>query len=471
MFLRTFLKAFIPCLLSVTLLLGTFTACTTNDSKSESEGELDSELDDLSDSSDKIDGDSDSAEDDEFLAEDADKPAASDDALAEDDLEKELDKGKSDLAADENPEPADEAAPAPVVTQAAPPPPPPMAEEPMPVAPRANDTMITSKESNVSNDNFEYINPAPTLPKDDLGVSDPLVSEVDPPLPSVKAAQELVPMPKVRKEPFNANGRVMNTVYVARPGEDLKTISMKIYGEDKTANLLADNPPTTRGVEPGTLIYYTSPNRPEDEKTIMTYYEDSKMAPSYYTTKQGDDIQKIGRRVLGFEDAWREIWATNESLQSQALLPEGLKIKYWSGNEAKNGATAFAEDPLTTVGAAGTITEPQVTSKAPEPTAEAPIDIPGPPTEYTDTAALPEDPSMMSGAAAGTQTAAEPPPILPDTAGTSPAVAPATEESSLGTVAGIALVIIAVMALIAMQIKNRKKSDAGLPPSLEFTKV
>ena len=39
------------------------------------------------------------------------------------------------------------------------------------------------------------------------------------------------------------------------------------------------------------------------------------------------------------------------------------------------------------------------------------------------------------------------------------------------TIAAIAMIAIAGIAIVAIQIKNRKKDDGSMPPSLEFTKV
>jgi hypothetical protein len=510
---RIILCSFFSCVFALVAL----TACSTDDgSKTAVEGELDSELDDLAGDEEKIDGDTtkvaeadtdgdleknlqkdeaaSTPEDDEFLAEDAPAPktGATEDVMAEADLEKELDKGKeapkdefadfpsapeteppptkvakAEVAADDEfqikskptskmPVPDDEPmAPAsvtePIFADAT------TGDEKLPAAVGSVGGPITSKET-TPNDNFDYSNPSPVLPKDDLGESDPLVTEVDPPLPSMKAAQEMVRISKVEKNPFYLNERLMNTVYIARPNDDLGTISQKIYNEDRTSSLKSDNPSITSGVEPGDKIYYTSPNRPDDKKAILNYYEDNKMVPSYYTTQQGDDIQKIGRRVLGYEDAWKEVWAVNDSLQTQALLPAGLKIRYWSGNELKAGNS----DAMNTAAAPATSA-----AQAKEPVEEVPIEMP--PAMADSGNVNTEDPGMATSDAS-----IEPAPLLPDSSfNNSPAASAPTNQGtgSLGTVAGIAIVILAVLGLIAIQIKNRKRGDMGIPPSLEFTKV
>lgn len=293
------------------------------------------------------------------------------------------------------------------------------------------------------------------MPKDDLGISDPLVADVDPPLPAEKAAKEVVPVSKIGKDPYFKNQRLMNTVYIARQGDDPGSISEKLFGKDNISILMADNPRLSEGASVGDKIYYNSPNRPDDKKEILTFYEDKKIPAQYYTTKEGDNIQKIGRELLGHDDAWKEIWATND-LQTQALLPAGIKLRYWSGGESvappiEPPIMASTDSP--DLGAAGTTTTP--------PPAEPPSDNLPDLTEVSQT----EDPSAMPPEAT---------PMPTDIATAAPSAPPAIAKEggdSLLMVAGIALVSLAILVLIAIQIKNRKRDDGAVPPSMEFTKI
>jgi hypothetical protein len=488
--IRLVLKTF----LCLTLISTSFLACTTSDSGEDEsiEDELNAELDDIDgvddesvsdsgfdddsmdegdladsdsgdesfedfedldadstadsgDGDDEFFADSGGGEDDDFFAEDADTPSAQ--GLAEKDLEKELEKGNS-ISTNS----ADPSVTAPV--------------EPTPIGETvAGGATANSSPSNpFSDDSFENIVPpqSPNMPNEDLGISDPLVADVDPPLPSAKAANELVPIAKVSKEPFFRNQRLMNTVYVARPGEDLMTISHKIFEKDNTQTLLTDNQYLLKGVDIGDQIYYNSPNRPDDKKEILTYYEDIKMAPQYYITKKGDNIQKIGREVLGYDDAWKEVWVFNDSLQSQAQLPAGLKIRYWSGNELQTPPEAPVS--IGSIGSEDTGSEnPESPPSIPPSAIETPetlVDVTGPTASMDD----PEMNMTNDPAATMPQEIASPVPVV------SPVQATESNESLL-TIAGIALIGLAVLSLIAIQIKNRKKEDLSMPPSMEFTKV
>lgn len=431
---------------------------TTEDATAESSDEETAQEDAAEE---KPDGED--SEDDEFLAEDSASPAEpTKEKLEEKDLQNELEKenlaSKDPAAPAVDGEAAAEAAAVPPATATVTPTP---VEDPLmesEVAASAEATSATTIPSakDSANDGFEVINP--TLPQEDLGVSDPLVAEVDPPLPSVKAAQEVVPLSKINKDPFFRNERLMNTVYIVRPNEDLAIVSQKIFNEDKTSILFADNPHLSKGVEAGDKIYYNSPNRPDDKKVILTYFEDNKMSPQYYVTRKGDDIKKIGREVLGHEDGWKEIWATNESLQTQALLPSGLKVRYWSGTEPKSfEPTNVASSSEATSAVGGTMTEKE----------PAPETLPEIPPSPEPVAALPtEDPGM-----------ATPPPPMPTegvpmvaSSNDVPSVKSA-ENDSLITIAAIAMIAMAVLGIVAIQIKNRRRDDGSLPPSLEFTKV
>ncbi len=417
--------------------------------------------------------DGDSSEDDEFLAEDSAVPPNKEN-LEEKDLQNELEKegatASVDRAANPSTDPAvttEPVTPEPVTQQ-----PPaavagtltpgdvedPLVEDGEVTLPNsaANSSPLARRDS--SPDGFEIINPP--VPQEDLGVSDPLVAEVDPPLPSVKAAQEIVPISKISKDPFFRNERLMNSVYVVRPNDDLAIISQKIFNDDKTSILFADNPHLSKGLETGDKVYYNSPNRPDDKKTIMTFYEDNKMAPQYYVTRRGDDIKKIGREVLGSDEGWKEIWSTNESLQTQALLPAGLKVRYWSGSEPRayeepqNKLASNGNDETTSAG--GTMAQTPPPPSAPETLPEIP-----PSPEPANV--ISEDPGMMASAPSESLSSMQNSEV--------PSVKSAEEGTSILSVAAIAMIAMAGLGIVAIQIKNRKRDDGGMPPSLEFTKV
>ncbi len=431
----------------------------TTEGDTESEDTASTDEAEASEDTETASDDEDSAEDDEFLAEDSESPAAVDaDKLGEKDLKNEL--AKENMASDSTPPPpggapAEEVPPSVAVDPFAP-------QQPVAAAGQADVSQAAvtpAPEAPEVSDGFEVINPP--VPQEDLGVSDPLVAEVDPPLPSVKAAQEVVPLSKINKDPFFRNERLMNAVYLVRPNEDLGIISQKIYSEDKTSQLFADNPHLSKGIETGDKVYYNSPKRPDDKKVILTYFEDNKMSPQYYLTRKGDDIKKIGREVLGHEDGCKEIWATNDTLQTQAQLPSGLKIRYWSGSEPK--ALETTSSSLASSSGAGN-----------EPTSAGSVDKEPPPPQVETLPEIPPSPEPVAMVSEDPSMASSSPPIASDQMPSMPSETAPTVQSaddSVMTVAAIALIAMAALGIIAIQIKNRRTQNSAMPPSLEFTKV
>ncbi len=124
----------------------------------------------------------------------------------------------------------------------------------------------------------------------------------------------------------------VNTVYIARPKEKLKDISQKIYGMDKTKELKKINSfLSARSPKGGDKIYYVSPNRPADPIKTISFYEDTGMIAETYIAQKGDNLKKISKKLLGYEDAYKEIWMTNPVATKTALV-EGETLRYWKAN-------------------------------------------------------------------------------------------------------------------------------------------
>ncbi len=146
-----------------------------------------------------------------------------------------------------------------------------------------------------------------------------------------------VPLQKVAVAPWKQGKVWYNAVYFARPGDTLSGISKMIYGSSRVSELKKGNPTfQTRGVKPGDKVYYNSPIRPEDSSRLLTYYEDNGMAPEVYVAQEGDDIRKVSKDLLGYPNAWKEVWASN-SVDSKGAVSAGTELRYW-----KAGAVAAA---------------------------------------------------------------------------------------------------------------------------------
>ena len=141
-----------------------------------------------------------------------------------------------------------------------------------------------------------------------------------------------IPVKKIKSYPYRRAGALVNAVYIARSGDDLSLISQKIFGTDRTAELLAINPNLQRGVDVGDKVYYNSPNRPNDSDNLLFYYEDIGMQSQQYNVARNDNIRDLAEQFFGERESWKELWATNSQVESKWNLPEGIVLRYWASN-------------------------------------------------------------------------------------------------------------------------------------------
>jgi hypothetical protein len=298
----------------------------------------------------------------------------------------------------------------------------------------------------------------PTIPQDDLGMADPITPLAEDEMPG---APGWVPVVKIKTDPFFRNQRLMNAVYIVRPDDSMDSISQKIYGSDRVKELNDDNPHLAKGIDPGDKVYYNSPNRSEDRSTVKFYYDDVGLKPQIYRTVANDNMRRLGVKLLGFKEGWKEIWAINPSVDSKTILPSGLELRYWTGHEQNENLMAATEDIMPDENmdqamGAGSIEDPFADSE------------------------LPPEPPLPEAQVAGPDPTLEPEPLpdiqpIPDesiqpTPGP-PVMANQNQNESLLTVGAVALLIMAGAGLVAIQIKKRKDNTAVNPASLEYTQV
>ncbi|MYE07203.1 MAG: LysM peptidoglycan-binding domain-containing protein, partial [Oligoflexia bacterium] len=151
------------------------------------------------------------------------------------------------------------------------------------------------------------------------------------PAPSVKK-KKWISYKKIKTKPYQSGGFLVNAVYIARPGEDIRSISNKIFGSDQVQQLYAINPHLkSRNVKVGDKIYYQSPLRPQDSGQLLFYFEDNGMSPQYHQIQAGQNIRQVASQLLGHADSWKEVWATNPELNSKGLVNDAFVLKYWTG--------------------------------------------------------------------------------------------------------------------------------------------
>lgn len=262
-------------------------------------------------------------------------------------------------------------------------------------------------------------------------------------------APKNIPVKKIAEAPYNKNGVLVNTVYLGRQGDTLKSIAAKI-GTTK-GELLKVNPNLSNGVKVGDKVYYNSPKRPQDSEKMLTYYEDNGLAPQSYVAQAGDNIRVVSKTLLGDKNSWKEIWATNLVVESKSELPAGTELRYWPDSSTAMPTMAAAPTPAPEA--------PQM----PEPTPEAPIaanDTAATPGAPQDDFALPDD-TATNGAAAGTVANAEPPPPPPPPPAAPQKAVASNDEKDLTfmlSAGGLLLVGVGVLLGIIRKGRSRKMS-------------
>ncbi|WP_413559258.1 hypothetical protein [Bdellovibrio sp. HCB209] len=310
--------------------------------------------------------------------------------------------------------------------------------------------------------------PEPTTPDTSMPEASASTTYVDqssePPAP-----KPVVALQKVATAPWQVGKTWYNTVYFARPGDSLKSISTMIYGNSKKVGELKKGNPTlaSRGVKPGDKVYYNSPHRSDDSGRLITFYEDNGIAPEVYTAKEGDNIRAVSKDLLGYDQAWKEVWASN-SVESKQEIPAGTQLQYWKGG-AVAAAPAPQEPAHQEMAAAQPAMDAPVMPEAPSmpeaPPQQAAADIPPPPQDMgmpQDQMAPPPPPPDMA------QNMAPPPPPPPMPAVNPPApphrmdetgAAPGAMDNDTTMALGIVGLAAAGLAILIVMRKKRKQRE------------
>ncbi len=270
---------------------------------------------------------------------------------------------------------------------------------------------VIAEEPTLSNAETEITassNETPTTDVAGLTAAPPMEDSYSEPAQPVTAAASTLLQKISETTPYAHSEGFVNTVYIARPREKLAEISQTIFGMDKSKELKQINPYLkSRGARPGDKIYYVSPNRPTDSSKMVSYYEDNGMTASTYVAKKGDRLNKVSKDLLGYSNAWKEVWTTN-SIQSKSKLAEGDVIQYW-----KPAQTSVATQVATNSGANMIDSANQLPAAPPAPVAAEPAMPTAPvaqaelPPQETAQSAIPTElpPALPMDAAPGTDIA------------------------------------------------------------------
>lgn len=218
--------------------------------------------------------------------------------------------------------------------------------------------------------------------------------------PAPKAGESLLKLATTM--PYQTPSGWVNTVYVARPGETIADISMKIFAADKVKDLkkISENKFLKwRSAKAGDKIYYVSPNRPDDSAKTILYYEDMGMVPETYVAKKGDNLKKVAKEILGYDKGYIELWTANP-VESKNRLTAGESIRYW---RSASGVTSAVANNSMNQGSAQLVDPAQAPqmppaqdlamNQAPPPTEMPPTEMPPPPDSM---ASLPPPPSEQT---------------------------------------------------------------------------
>lgn len=218
---------------------------------------------------------------------------------------------------------------------------------------------------------------------------------------------------KVNWTPYKVGKTLVNAIYIAREGDSVESISKKIGVKEKDickVNSFNCGRPT----KVGDKYYYNSPQRPTDETTLKTFYEDAGLQPETYTAKEGDNIRKVGKELLGHDRSWMELWSLND-VESKQDLPDGTTLKYWPKTDVAAPALAKNEEAAPPAGEPPAEGAPPAQDMAaappPPPTDAAPP--PPPPPDQQASNDLPPGPDP--NAAGSVEPPPPPPPPPPPT--------------------------------------------------------
>lgn len=309
----------------------------------------------------------------------------------------------------------------------------------------------------------------------DMAASEP--TEPATPEPAMEEAPKPVAsLKKVVSQPYKQGKTLVNAYYIVRDGDTAESISQKVFAStDHVKELCRVNAYNCgRGLKAGDKMYYNSPQRPNDDTVVKSFYEDAGVQPQFYTAKQGDNIRRVGKDILGHDRSWMELWATNE-VDSKGDLDEGTQLRYWPTSEIAAPALAANEPPPAPVeDAAPPMDAPPIQDQAAAP----PMDQGMPPEQFSPPAEdlamnNPPPPSDMdqgmppapdAGAMAGTiEPPPPPPPPPPPTevaqAGGDMSAADANQQNFMLGVGAVLLLAAAALFISIRKKRARRQID------------
>lgn len=278
------------------------------------------------------------------------------------------------------------------------------------------DTMAAA-EAPAADMGDEAAKPAPMETAEHESAPAPDIAPTPEPAMESEAPKPSMSLKKIASQPYRQGKILVNAVYIVRDGDTAETISQKVFAsKDHVKDLCRVNKYNCdRGLKVGDKMYYNSPQRPNDDTVLKVFYEDAGVQPQMYTAKQGDNIRKVSKTLLGHDRSWMEVWATND-VDSKGDLEEGVQLRYWPSSEAPAPTQTLAQsEPPPAAG--DMANEPPPAADGGQPMEAPPAEdlaMNNPPPAEAEHEQLPPAPDASGhGAAAGTIEPPPPPPPPP----------------------------------------------------------
>jgi len=234
--------------------------------------------------------------------------------------------------------------------------------------------------------------------------------------------------PEIASSPIQKDGYSLNGYVFVRNERDWGAVSKLLYGREDRAALLAQWNGNT-SIEPGAVVYYNSPFRPDDTSELKAFDSDFGLTLSGVSVSAGESLSSIAANVYGSPEMWRELASLNADLLSH---PDRIEV----------GQTLRLAPATRDTGAILQAYVQKVQNEASTALSDPAVD---------QSAQVAQTDQVPSESAVATAEGAQAPP------------AEMAPSSSIPMTEGLALlgVLLAVAGLVASYIRRRKKLEAS----------
>jgi LysM repeat protein len=129
--------------------------------------------------------------------------------------------------------------------------------------------------------------------------------------------------PAVHSMPVKAGNHWMNAFYfVTSENETWRSLAIKFYNKAEHTELVRS---WNMGqvLKPGSVVYYNSPFRPQDQSNMLSFTEDFGQRFERRQVQAGDSLSKIAGRLWGNVHAWPAIAAVNPQITHPDVIEVG----------------------------------------------------------------------------------------------------------------------------------------------------